>query len=328
MPDGGATGATEAQEPQRARVAVFISGTGTNMAALLYASRLPDAAFEIVLVASNMPDAPGLALAKAEGVAVFAHSHAGMTRANHDAIMERAARDAGGEYIALAGYMRIVSDGFAERWAGRMVNIHPSLLPKYRGLHTHRRALEAGDRVSGATVHLVSPELDGGAILGCARVAIMPGDTPDDLAARVRLAEHQLYPATLGRYVSRAYDADWLLHRVRELALAFPDAEERDSHGSPAWHTGGKGKFFAHFSIRHHGAPHIALLAKTSGLQELTDLVDGDPTAFFRPAYYGASGWVGLILNRRDADWDQVAYWLERSWSAVASKSQLKLRKE
>lgn len=187
----------------KAKVAIFISGGGTNMAALLYASRLPDCPYEIVLVASNRAAAGGLALAKAEGVETFAHSHKGLDRAGHDAVMERAALDAGAEYIALAGYMRILSEELVGRWEGRIINIHPSLLPKYKGLDTHAQAIDAGDSHGGATVHLVTPELDSGAILGQVRVAILPGDTPDALAERVKLAEHQLYPRTLAAYVSR-----------------------------------------------------------------------------------------------------------------------------
>lgn len=184
----------------KARVAVFISGSGTNMAALLYASRMPGSAYEIVLVASNNPDATGLALAEAEGIATFALPHTGMEREAHDAAMERAAIDAGAQYIALAGYMRILSSEFVTRWEGRMLNIHPSLLPKYRGLHTHERALEAGDSHAGCSVHLVTAELDDGPILGQAKVAILPGDTPETLAGRVLIAEHQLYPRALGAY--------------------------------------------------------------------------------------------------------------------------------
>ena len=111
-----------------------------------------------------------------------------------------------------------------------------------------------------------------------------------------------------------------LLHlgRVRELALALPEVEERPSHGSPGWRVGGK--YFAHFNDQHHGAAHIALLAKTSGADELDGLVESQPHAYFRPAYYGASGWVGIILNRPGVDWDAVAEWLERSWRGAAPK--------
>ncbi len=312
--------------PQAAKVAVLISGAGTNMAALLYASRLPGAAYEIVLVASNKPEAEGLKLAEAEGIATFTHSHRGMERAAHDAVMEEAVRKSGAEYIVLAGYMRILSPEFVERWKGRMLNIHPSLLPKYKGLDTHQRALDAGDAEAGVSVHLVTSELDAGEVLGQIAVPICKDDTADNIEARVRLAEHQLYPRVVNDYVGRIYDAGWLLDQVRERALQLPEAEERESHGAPGWRTGGKsGKFFAHFNNQHHGETHIALLAKTSGQDEMQALIENAPEAFFRPAYYGASGWVGLILNRPGLDWDQVDHWLQRSWRAVAPKRLTKL---
>ena len=187
---------------ERAKVAVLISGSGTNMAALLYASRQPDAPYEVVLVASNDPAAGGLKLAAAEGVATFALSHKGMKRADHDAAMDAAIRTSGADYVALAGYMRILTPDFVAGWAGRMVNIHPSLLPKYTGRHTHDRALEAGDSHGGCTVHLVTADLDEGPILGQTPVAIIPGDTADTLAGRVLIAEHQLYSRCLGALVS------------------------------------------------------------------------------------------------------------------------------
>ncbi|MBU2589058.1 MAG: phosphoribosylglycinamide formyltransferase [Alphaproteobacteria bacterium] len=191
---------------EKARIAILISGAGTNMAALLYASRMGDCPYEVVLVASNDAAAPGLALAALEGAATFAQSHKGMARADHDAVMEAAVRDAGADFIVLAGYMRILSDGFVQRWAGRMLNIHPSLLPKYKGLDAFARAIAAGDSHAGASVHLVTPELDAGEVLAQARVAIASDDTPATLAERVRLAEHQLYPRAVTNYVSRFMD--------------------------------------------------------------------------------------------------------------------------
>ncbi len=306
----------------KTKVAVFISGRGSNMAALLYASRLPGSCYEIVLVAANDPDAPGLVLAKTEGVSTFALSHRGMTRADHDAVMEAAAKDADADLIALAGYMRILTPGFVRRWEGRMLNIHPSLLPLYPGLDTHARAIAAGDAQAGATVHLVTEELDAGEILGQATVAITADDTPETLAARVQYAEHQLYPDTLARYVSRTDDAAHLLERVRATALALPSTHERESHGSVGWRVGSEksGKYFAYFLDRHHGSPHVALLVKTSGQDELSDLIEMQPETYFKPAYYGASGWVGLVLNRPDMDWDHAADWLARSWRHVAPK--------
>jgi formyltetrahydrofolate-dependent phosphoribosylglycinamide formyltransferase len=185
----------------KARLAVLISGTGTNMAALLYAARAADCPFELALVASNNPDAAGLKLAEAEGVPVFAQGHRGMTREDHDQLMHEALVLSGAHFVALAGYMRILTPGFVSKWQGRMVNIHPSLLPKYKGLHTHQRALDAGDSHGGCSVHLVTPELDDGPVLGQTQVAILPGDTADTLAARVLIAEHQLYSRCIARLV-------------------------------------------------------------------------------------------------------------------------------
>jgi phosphoribosylglycinamide formyltransferase-1 len=306
----------------KAKIAVLISGAGTNMAALVYASRIGDCPYEVVLVASNDAQAPGLALAAAEGIATFAHPHKGMTREAHDAAMEDAVRQAGAGYIVLAGYMRILSDEFVERWQGRMLNIHPSLLPLYKGLDTHARALEAGDSHGGTSVHLVTPELDAGEVLAQVRVPIVTGDTPDSLAERVKLAEHQLYPRAVAEYVSRWRDPAHLLARLRTLALALPETDERESHGSPGFRVGGEktGKYFAYFADQHHGTAHIALLARTGSMDELLNLVESQPDVYFKPAYYGASGWVGIILNRPGVDWDEVAEWLHRSWRSVAPK--------
>lgn len=188
---------------ERARVAVLLSGAGTNMAALVYASRFPDCPYEVVLVASNNPDAEGLKLATAEGIATFALSHKGMGRAEHDAAMHEAILTSGADYVALAGYMRVLTADFVRQWEGRMVNIHPSLLPLYKGLHTHQRALEAGDSHAGCSVHLVTADLDDGPVLGQMRVAVLDGDTPESLAARVLIAEHQLYSRVLARLASQ-----------------------------------------------------------------------------------------------------------------------------
>jgi phosphoribosylglycinamide formyltransferase-1 len=307
---------------EKARIAVFISGAGTNMAALVYASRIGDCPYEVVLVASNDPAAPGLALAEAEGIATFALSHKGMARADHDAAMEAAVLEAGADTIVLAGYMRILSEGFVARWVGRMLNIHPSLLPKYKGLDTHARAIAAGDSHAGTSVHLVTSELDAGEVLAQIAVPIVPGDTPESLAERVKLAEHQLYPRAVADYVSRWRDPAALLERVRALALALPESDERESHGSPGFRVGGEksGRFFAYFADQHHGTRHIALLVRTGSMDELLGLVEHQPEIYFKPAYYGASGWVGIILNRPGIDWDEVAAWLQRSWRAVAPK--------
>lgn len=307
---------------EKARIAVLISGAGTNMAALVYASRIADCPYEVVLVASNDPAAAGLALAQAEGIATFALPHKGMTREAHDAAMEAAVLEAGADHIVLAGYMRILSDGFVERWSGRMLNIHPSLLPLYKGLDTHARAIAAGDSHGGTSVHLVTPELDAGEVLAQIRVPIIAGDTPDSLAERVKLAEHQLYPRAVADYVSRWKNPAWLLEQLRTRALALPETSEQESFGSAGFRVGeGKsGKYFAYFSDRPHGHERIALLVKTSGMDELHGLVEDQPETYFKPAFYGASGWVGIVLDRPDLNWGDIDAWLQRSWRSVAPK--------
>ena len=187
--------------PSKAPVAVLISGRGSNMAALLAASQADDCPYRIVLVAANDPAAGGLATAQAAGISTFALSHRGQPRAAFDAILDGEIRKAGASWIALAGYMRLLSPGFIAGWEGRIVNIHPSLLPLYKGLDTHARAIAAGDAEAGCSVHIVTPELDDGPVLAQARVPLLPGDTPDTLAARVLVAEHRLYPAALAALV-------------------------------------------------------------------------------------------------------------------------------
>ena len=302
----------------RARVAVLISGSGTNMAALIYAARADDCPFEIALVASNNPDAAGLKLAAAEGVATFALSHKGMSRADHDSAMDAAIREHGTEYIALAGYMRILTPEFVIHWEGRMVNVHPSLLPKYTGLHTHERALEAGDSHGGCTVHLVTAELDNGPVLGQTPVVIMPGDTTETLAARVLIAEHQLYSRCLADLVRRETSPEHLIGRVRALALALPEADEVLSHGMPCFGVI-KAKKFAYVSLDHHGDGKTALLVKISGLDEQHQLIENDPERYYRPAYFGDS-WIGIRLDLGDNDWDGIAEKLQRSWRMSAPK--------
>jgi phosphoribosylglycinamide formyltransferase-1 len=187
--------------PERVRVAALISGRGSNMAALVDAARAPDCPYEIALVASNDPAAAGLGTARDAGIATFAHPHGGMKRTEHEALIDATLRGAGIEWIALAGYMRLLSPGFVAAWAGRIVNVHPSLLPEHKGLDTHARAIAAGDAEAGCTVHIVTAALDDGPILGQARVPIVPGDTPDKLAARVLVQEHLLYPRALADLV-------------------------------------------------------------------------------------------------------------------------------
>ncbi|EAR50666.1 phosphoribosylglycinamide formyltransferase [Oceanicola granulosus HTCC2516] len=186
-----------------AAVAVLISGTGSNMLALLDAMAA-DGFARPVLVLSNRPDAAGLAKAAARGVATAVVDHRDFRgdRAGFDAAIDAELTRAGAEIVCLAGFMRILGADFVTARAGRMLNIHPSLLPKYPGLDTHARALAAGDVVHGCTVHEVTPELDAGPMVGQARCAVLPGDTPDLLAARVHGLEHQLYPAALRRFVA------------------------------------------------------------------------------------------------------------------------------
>jgi len=304
--------------PEKARVAVLLSGNGTTMSSLLFASRLPDAPYEIVLVAGNDPDARGLAIAKAEGIPTFAHPHRGMDRAAHEAIIEGALRDANAGYIALAGYMRVLTGDFVERWAGRIVNTHPSLLPKFTGLHTHERAIEAGEKEGGCTVHVVTEELDAGPILGQIAVRILPDDTPETLNARVLMAEYQLYPRMLAEYVGRERSPDYLVAQVRERALALPESDETNSHGMPCFGVV-KGKKFAYVSLDHHGDGKTALLVKISGPDEQAQLIDMDSDRYYRPAYFG-DGWVGIRLDLGDTDWDAIADWLQRSWRSIAPK--------
>ena len=302
----------------KAKVAVLISGAGTNMAALLYAAKAETCPYELVLVASNDPGAPGLKIAEAEGIATWAHSHKGLTRDAFDALVDEQLRAVGAEYVALAGYMRILSDTFVARWTGRMLNIHPSLLPKYKGLNTHQQAIDAGDAFGGCSVHVVTPALDDGPVLAQTPVAIVPGDTPETLAARVRFAEHQLYPAALAAFVTRERSPDYLRGRVRELALALPESDEVTSHGMPCFGIV-KGKKFAYFTEDHHGDGKIALLVKISGGDEQAALSEMDGDRYYRPAYFG-DGWSGIRLDLGDTDWDAIAEWLRKSWLAIAPK--------
>lgn len=159
--------------------------------------------YKVVIVASNKPDAPGLAWAREHGVATWAHDSKGMAREEYDRTLSAVLEEHKVGTIALAGFMRILSPWFVQHWAGRIVNIHPSLLPKYRGLDTHARALEARDPAGGCSVHIVTEELDAGEMLGQAKVLIEPGDTPSTLEQRVLAAEHQLYPKLLNEFVLR-----------------------------------------------------------------------------------------------------------------------------
>ena len=186
----------------RVRVGVLISGAGSNMAALIDASRKDGCPFEVVLVLSNRPDAGGLAVAGEKGVPVAAVDHRpfGKDREGHERAMDAVLTEHRIEVVALAGYMRLLTAWLVRRREGRMLNIHPSLLPKYPGLDTHARALAAGDREAGCTVHLVTEGVDEGPILAQAAVPLLSADTPASLAQRVLTAEHQLYPRALADF--------------------------------------------------------------------------------------------------------------------------------
>lgn len=181
------------------KVAILISGRGSNMQALVNGA----SGYQVALIASDRPDAAGLAWARDRGLATFALSPRGIGKPAYEAALDRALVEGGVELIALAGYMRLLSDAFVARWRGRIVNIHPSLLPLYKGLDTHERALAAGDTQAGCSVHLVTEELDGGEVLGQAAVPVLPGDDADTLAARVLAAEHRLYPRILAEFAAR-----------------------------------------------------------------------------------------------------------------------------
>ena len=303
------------------RVAILISGRGSNMAALIYASRAAGCAYEVALVTGDNPDAPGLALADAEGVPVVRMPRPAKDKSRFFAGLQKTLEDHDIDLIALAGFMRIIPRDFVERWSGRILNIHPSLLPKYKGLGTHEAALGAGDKSTGASVHLVTNELDSGEVLGQVEVAILPGDDPRSLAERVLIAEHQLYPRILSEYAARPFNSGWIEGRVDALARELPEVGRKTSHGSPGWSVGGeKGKLFAIIADRHHGEEAVGLLVKASGADEMSGLIEAQPDIYYWPKYYGASGWLGIKLNRRDVDWQQVGEWLQRSWELAAPR--------
>lgn len=175
------------------------------MQALVEAARAPDYPAEIVAVLSNRPDAAGLGWARANDIKAIAIDHRGYSsKTEFESALQVAISEYQPDLIALAGFMRLLSDGFVESWHDRMLNIHPSLLPAFRGLNTHERAIEAGVRFSGCTVHLVRPEMDTGPIIAQASVPVLPSDTDASLAARVLDAEHVLYPHALALYASGA----------------------------------------------------------------------------------------------------------------------------
>ncbi len=185
--------------PSKTRTAIFISGRGSNMMALVEAAQTPDFPAEFVLVVSNDPDAAGLAWAAERGIKTVAVDHKpfGKDREAHERAIDEALVAEGVEFICLAGYLRVLTPFLVDKWAGKMINIHPALLPEFKGLHTHERAIEAGATEHGATVHWVSSGVDEGEIIAQARVPVLPGDTADALAARVLTEEHKLYPAAV-----------------------------------------------------------------------------------------------------------------------------------
>ncbi len=188
----------------RKRVAVLISGRGSNMVSLIEAARAPDYPAEIVLVIANKPQAGGLERAKAAGIATSVIEHrAYPTRDAFDAAMQAELERAQIDIVCLAGFLRLLTPGFVNRWHGRMLNIHPALLPSFKGLDTHARALAAGVRIHGCTVHFVVPEMDAGPIIAQAAVPVADDDTEATLSARVLAQEHVIYPLALMRVASR-----------------------------------------------------------------------------------------------------------------------------
>jgi formyltetrahydrofolate-dependent phosphoribosylglycinamide formyltransferase len=184
------------------KVGVLISGRGSNMSALIQAAKDEAYPAEIALVIANVADAGGLEAARAEGVRAIAIESKpfGKDREAHERAMDAALREAGVQVVCLAGFMRLLTPWFVDAWSGRMLNIHPSLLPDFKGLHTHARAIAEGKEEAGCSVHVVTAELDEGPILGQARVPVLPGDTEHTLAARVLKEEHRLYPAALAAF--------------------------------------------------------------------------------------------------------------------------------
>jgi phosphoribosylglycinamide formyltransferase-1 len=186
------------------RAAILISGRGSNMAALIAAAGAPAFPVQIDLVLSNRPDSAGLATARMAGIRaeVIDHTEFGRDRAAHEGAIDAALRAADIEVVCLAGYMRLLTPVLVSAWQGRMLNIHPSLLPSFPGLHTHARALAAGVKLHGCTVHLVTQEMDAGPILAQAAVPVFPGDSEDELAQRVLRQEHAIYPAALAAFAA------------------------------------------------------------------------------------------------------------------------------
>ncbi len=215
---------------RRKRVGVLISGRGSNMAALIEAARAPDYPAEITLVISNRPDAPGLQTAARENIPALTIDHKGFaSRRAFDASLDDALRDAGIDLVCNAGFMRLLSEEFVESWRDRQLNIHPSLLPAFRGLHTHERVIAAGVLISGCTVHFVRAQMDEGPIIAQAAVPVLPQDTADSLALRVLAAEHRIYPQAL-RLVAAG---DVLVDGERVVASGHQARSSQDIQSGP-----------------------------------------------------------------------------------------------
>ncbi|SEM61005.1 phosphoribosylglycinamide formyltransferase-1 [Sphingomonas gellani] len=289
---------------ERVPVAVLLSGRGSNMRALVQASRQTNCPFRIVLVASDRPDAAGLTWARAEGIDTFALAPKGIGKAAFEAALDDALKASGARVIALAGYMRLVSDAFVERWRNRIINIHPSLLPKYKGLDTHARAIAAGDTVAGCSVHIVNEELDGGALLGQAEVPIRPGDTPDILAERVLEQEHRLYPRVLAEYVRHMTDHPALL-RLRDIVQSLPDVEERTEVARTRFLVGDKP--FAellHDNAAGDVSVRLRAAADDRGVAESGQSAPTDQ-------------WVAVSVGD-DSDWTALEERVVRAWELAA----------
>jgi phosphoribosylglycinamide formyltransferase 1 len=206
------------------RIGILISGRGSNMMALAEAMRAPDYPAEIALVISNRPDAAGLAWAKSNGFATSAIDHkAYATREAFEAAMQTVLMVHQCDLVVCCGFMRLMTPGFVTAWHNRMINIHPALLPAYKGLHTHERALADGVRIVGATVHVVRAEMDVGPIIAQAAVTVLDGDTPETLSARVLAAEHVLYPHALALFASGQVRVDGEVVRLtKPTAVKVP----------------------------------------------------------------------------------------------------------
>lgn len=247
----------------------------------------PGAGYEVVAVASDIPGAAGIGWSIANGIPTLAASPKELGgKAAFEKRVEAFLRQAGVDVIALAGYMRILSPGFVARWPGRILNIHPSLLPLHKGLHTHARAIAAGDAYAGCSVHLVTDELDAGAVLGQALMPVLPDDTPETLAARVLVEEHRLYPRILSEYCRAMSEASGPtpLDHLRRTALALPEVEERA--GDP--------------------------VAFTVADEAFAELRDGR-TLRLR----GDTGWDGFDLAG-DIDWPALDDAVARAWELTA----------